>query len=180
MRSSPRGRPCKCVQAFIDGSYMGHLWVICWLRFRRQHFQKLPISDTVTILSYFVYEKWMWFSTSYKKVTQRCLLLPFCDLSEIGFLHIGWLSPPQYSFTRFFRKRLALFTIKKVVFILKENVMRSMKRDYKSTKLILQESEKAEFRSKWTFLGVFFCRNWEKCHSRTYPQNIRVFVFKCE
>ncbi len=33
--------------------------------------------------------------------------------------------------------------------------MRSVKRDHKSAKLILQESEKTEFRSKGTFLGFF-------------------------
>ncbi len=51
-------------------------------------------------------------------------------------------------------------------------VMRSMKSNLKSAKLILLESEKTEFQSKRTFLG--FCRNRKKYHSRIYPQIIRV------
>ncbi len=55
-----------------------------------------------------------------------------------------------------------------------------MKRDHKSAKLILQESEKTELGRNERFL--VFCRNHEKYHSRTYVQNIRVgegkfFVF---
>ncbi len=60
--------------------------------------------------------------------------------------------------------------------------MRSMNRNYKLAKLILQESEKTEFGENERFLT--FYRNQEKYHSRTYPQNINVgegkfFVFEC-
>ncbi len=60
--------------------------------------------------------------------------------------------------------------------------MRSIKKDHKSAKLILLETEKTELGQQERFL--VFCRNREKYHSRTHPQNIKIgegkfFVFEC-
>ncbi len=59
-----------------------------------------------------------------------------------------------------------------------------MKKERKSAKLILQESEKQNSGQNDRFM--VFCRNPEKYHLRTYLQNIRVggrkffFVFEYE